>query len=712
MKNKSRFLETLFLATLMCGTMIFTLTPLQLVSAATTSTVSATSDISHPQRTELYRPQYHFSPQKNWMNDPNGLVYYDGEYHLFFQYHPYGDTWGPMHWGHAISKNLVDWDEYPIAIFQDTEGMIFSGSAVVDWNNTSGLQTGNEKVMVAMFTQSTPNNTQEQGIAYSNDRGRTWVKYAGNPVLPNISPDFRDPKVFWHEQTKQWVMILTLGNKVAIYNSPNLKQWTKVSEFGDGQGSQGRPWECPDLFPLSVDGGATQKWVMLVSVQSAAPAGGSGAQYFVGDFDGKNFKNLNPADKILWLDYGKDNYAGVSFSDIPASDGRRIYMGWMSNWEYAQSAPTSPWRSSNTVPRSLQLKTFSDGIRLVQTPVTELQALRQSGTTLPTQTITPGTNPLSNLSGKQYEVVAEFNVDESCTASEFGFKIRKGGSNYTKLYYSKSNSEMGIDRSASGIFATGIQKAPLAPQNGKIKMRFLVDWSSVELFGNDGRETITDQIFTDAANEGLELYSQGGNVTLNSLQFYPLNSASIGKYEPQVNWPNGSFTNHDFETGDLTGWTTIGDAFNVNDVTDLMTPKGGSGDSFGDKEGKYHVWGYKDGLDATVGEMRSNPFVLGGDGKIDFRIGGGVDIDNLYVALVRRSDDKELLKATANKWLNPSTNQLEISEKLQKVTWDASPYIGQECYIKVVDKAAGGWGHINVDDFNVPVGTVGTPTIL
>ncbi|MCY8995680.1 GH32 C-terminal domain-containing protein [Bacillus inaquosorum] len=497
---------------------------------------------------EDYRPQYHFTPEANWMNDPNGMVYYAGEYHLFYQYHPYGMQWGPMHWGHAVSKDLVTWKHLPVALYPDEKGTIFSGSAVVDRNNTSGFQTGEEKPLVAIYTQDREGH-QVQSIAYSNDKGRTWTKYAGNPVIPNPGKkDFRDPKIFWYEKENKWVMLLAAGDRILIYTSKNLKEWTYASEFGQGQGSHGGVWECPDLFELPVDGNPNQKkWVMQVSIGNGAVSGGSGMQYFVGDFDGTHFKNENPSDKVLWTDYGKDFYAAVSWSDIPSSDGRRLWLGWMSNWQYANDVPTSPWRSAASIPRELKLKTLTGGVRIVQTPVKELQTIRGTSKKWKNQTISPASqNVLAGLSGDAYELHAEFQVSPG-SAPEFGFKVRTGENQFTKVGYDRKNTKLFVDRSESGnvtfnpTFNTGIQTAPLKPVNGTIKMRIFVDRSSVEVFGNDGQQVITDIILPDRSSKGLELYAVNGGVKLKSLTIYPLKKV----------WGTSPFISN------LTGWTTV-----------------------------------------------------------------------------------------------------------------------------------------------------------
>ena len=325
-----------------------------------------TTHISTAKPSEPHRPAFHFTPKTGWMNDPNGMVYYEGEYHLFYQYYPDSTVWGPMHWGHAISRDLVSWEHLPIALYPDSLGLIFSGSAVVDWKNTSGFGINGKPPLVAMFThhlmrgeKAGRHDFQYQSLAYSNDKGRTWTKYAGNPVIPNTNAihDYRDTKVFWYAPDQKWVVVLAAGDHIMLYNSPNLKDWTYLSSFGKDLGAHGGVWECPDLFPLKVQGTTQEKWVLIQNMNPGGPNGGSAAQYFIGDFNGKSFilDAQLTGDLPLWLDHGRDNYAGVTWSDVPAADGRRLFIGWMSNWDYAQVVPTKSWRSAMTLPRQLVL---------------------------------------------------------------------------------------------------------------------------------------------------------------------------------------------------------------------------------------------------------------------------------------------------------------------------------------------------------------------
>jgi fructan beta-fructosidase len=480
---------------------------------------------------EKFRPQFHFTPETNWMNDPNGLVYYDGEYHLFYQYHPFGNTWGTMHWGHAVSKDLVHWNHLPIALYPDHNGTIFSGSAVIDWRDTSGFFNGGVG-MVAIFTHADeyPDSgrpRQRQSVAYSTDRGRTWIKYEGNPVLSDEAmTDFRDPKVFWHKASNKWVMILAAGNCVRIYRSSNLKQWEFASEFGANEGSHAGVWECPDLFELPVDGDRNRKkWVMVVSVgNSDEYPEGSRTQYFIGQFDGVRFTNENAPETVLWVDHGRDHYAGVTWSDIPEEDGRRLFIAWMSNLKYANHTPTEVWRSAMTIPRSLSLRLTPEGTRLFQTPITELESLRLKKLEWKDIEVKSNEDVLSNISGDIFEIIAEFELN---TALEFGFKVRKSADQETIIGYDAEQQMLFIDRTRSGVsdFCEHFpckHGAVMIPDQNRIQMHIFVDRSSVEVFGNNGEVTMTDLIFPDESSTGIEVYAKEGHVKLVSFMLFSL----------------------------------------------------------------------------------------------------------------------------------------------------------------------------------------------
>jgi fructan beta-fructosidase len=478
---------------------------------------------------EPYRPQYHFSPPEHWMNDPNGLVYMDGEFHLFYQHNPPDVIWGPMHWGHAVSTDLVDWQNLPIALYPDALGNIFSGSAVVDQDNTAGFGAN---AIVATFTHD-QGGEQRQSLAYSTDKGRMWTKYAGNPVLntPNNLKNFRDPKVFWYGEgaTGHWVMAVAAGNIILFYTSPDLKNWTPVSGFGLGYGSIAGVWETPDLSKLSVDGGSDTRWVLSVG-GNGAPAGGTGVQYFVGNFDGKTFTSENPKPTVLWADFGADFYAVQAWNNVP--DGRHIWAAWMNNWTYAQNTPTSTWRGALTLLRELALSTTSRGVRLTQKPIAELQRLRGEHWGWQDQTIPSGVHLLSGAEGDTLEISADFQVDVSTSADRFGLRVRVGKDEYNTIGYATKNQMLFVDRSQSGQVDfspnfTKIHTVKMEPAAGMIRLHIFVDRASVEVFGNDGLVTITDQIFPASDSLGVETFADSGQVLLKSLEIYKLEPAKF-----------------------------------------------------------------------------------------------------------------------------------------------------------------------------------------
>jgi len=495
-----------------------------------------------PSLEEPYRPQFHYTPQKNWMNDPNGLVYHDGTYHLFHQYNPEGDTWGHMSWNHATSEDLVHWDHQGVAIPEEGNEMIFSGSAVVDHENTSGFGEGDEAPLVAVYTSHYTQDTTEAGVeepykqaqslAYSTDGGETWTKYEGNPVLDHPDPDFRDPNVFWYEPEQTWIMavVLSTQHKVQFYESDDLKEWTPLSDFGPA-GATGGIWECPALFRAPVEGTDRRQWVLQVDLNPGAVAGGSGAQYFVGDFDGTAFTphDGGPEDAPHWVDYGTDFYAAIPWNNVPDADGRVLWLAWMNNWTYAESLPTAPWRSAQSLPRSVQLRPSDDGPpRLVQRPVKELQRLRGDSVQIDGRTLDDETVDLAPAggSGKAYELVATF---EPGDADAVGLRVRKGEGEHTVVGYDAESGEVFVDRTASGrvdfhdAFPTR-SAAPLAPEDGRIKLRVFVDWSSVEVFANDGARVLTHRIFPNPESEGVSLFADGGPAQLTRLKAWSLRS--------------------------------------------------------------------------------------------------------------------------------------------------------------------------------------------
>lgn len=482
-----------------------------------------------PTYNEQYRPQFHFSPEENWMNDPNGMVFFNDEYHLFYQYHPFGSTWGPMHWGHAVSTDLIHWEHLPIALSPDELGAIFSGSAVVDWNNTTGFFEKDQPGLVAIYTSAgtfpeSDRPLQQQSLAFSNDNGRSWVKFEGNPVLSDVNiTDYRDPKVFWHEETNKWVMVLATGQTITIYTSLNLKEWEFASEFGHAAGSHDGVWECPDLFKLPVNG-EQDKWIMIVSIgDNGQSAEGSRTQYFIGQFDGTNFVNDHDDSTILWLDYGRDNYAGVSWSDI--QDGRRIYLGWMSNWRYANQVPTKAWRSAMTLPRELSLEATKNGIRLFQKPVAEVSKIRRKTESRAYITVESGSSVSVPLTSSLMEINIEF---EKISSNQFGFIIEHSEKEKTVIGYDVAKEMIFIDRTESGensfsISFPTVQKAPLKITNNQLKLQLFMDTSSIELFVNDGEVAVTSLLFPKGSRE-IVLFSNEGTTNVVDLKLTELDS--------------------------------------------------------------------------------------------------------------------------------------------------------------------------------------------
>lgn len=426
------------------------------------------------------------------MNDPNGLVYFEGEYHLFFQYNPFGDEWGHMSWGHAVSRDLLHWRELSVALPEENGIMIFTGSTVVDEHNTSGFCTDGKHCLVAIYTGHRPAAgarpaLQTQNVAYSNDRGRTWHKYSQNPVLDLNLPDFRDPKVFWSSQSGSWVMVVALPNehKVKLYRSADLKHWQQLSEFGPA-GATGGQWECPELFELPVAGSRGEsRWVLKVGINPGGRLGGSSEQYFVGRFDGTRFLNDNPAALTLWTDYGKDCYCALTFNGLPRSH-KPVMIGWMDNWQYAGKLPTSPWRGQMTFPRELSLRSTREGIRLYQQPAEELEQLIDA----------------AKDSSATHSFLLLFSLNASL-GKQVGLKILSDAVHYTAIGYDPLKKSVFVDRTHSGEtdfsadFPSRID-APLDAGGSTVKLQVLVDRCSVEVFADDGRVVSTNLVFPPA----------------------------------------------------------------------------------------------------------------------------------------------------------------------------------------------------------------------
>ena len=463
---------------------------------------------------EQYRPQVHFSPKQHWINDPNGMVYYHGFYHLFFQYYPGSTNWGPMHWGHAISKDLVNWEEQPIALYPDSLGYIFSGSAVVDYKNTTGFGKDGKVPLVAIFTSHDPigekngkNDFQNQSIAYSLDDGKTWTKYAGNPVLKNPGIiDFRDPKVMWYEPQKKWVMTLATKDRVTFYSSPDLKNWIKESEFGEKKGAHGGVWECPDLFPL--DNNGKKIWVLVVNLNPGGPNKGSATQYFTGHFDGHQF--ISNSDQIKWMDYGADEYAGITWSN---TGDRKIFLGWMSNWMYANQVPSVVWRNAMTFPRELKLQQVENEIYVASQPVKEISALIENPSI--SNKINGGKSMDLSTIVEKFQVPSKLDFSLE-NAENFSITLSNDENEKLVLGFDKAANQYYIDRTISGKvdfqkeFAA-VHTAPRISIDKKLKISILMDISSIELFADNGLTTMTDIIFPSKPYNHIE-FSKGFKV--------------------------------------------------------------------------------------------------------------------------------------------------------------------------------------------------------
>ena len=472
---------------------------------------------------ETYGPLFHHTPPYGWMNDANGLLYKVGEYHLYFQYNPYGSVWGNMHWGHSVSTDLVHWKHLEPAIARDTMGHIFSGSCIVDADNTAGF---GKNAIVAFYTShlNLPggHQRQQQCVAYSTDNGRTFTKYENNPVLVSEARDFRDPKVFWHKETRRWIMILAVGQEMQIFSSPNLKDWTYESSFGEGQGAHGGVWECPDLFELPVEGTNDKKWVLLCNLNPGGPFGGSATQYFVGSFNGKEFVNESPS-KTKWMDWGKDHYATVTWSDAP--DNRRIAIAWMSNWQYANDVPTSQYRSPNSVPRDLSLFTVDGETYLQSAPSPALLAWRDASKKRSFKV--NGTRTIKEMipgNDGAYEIELPI---ENQHADVIGFRLYNDKGEEVDMQYDMKEKKFSMDRRKSGEVSFN-ENFPMltwtAIESGKdeLKLRLFVDKSSVEAFGDGGRFVMTNQVFPSEPYTHIDFYSKGGAYKVDSFVIYKL----------------------------------------------------------------------------------------------------------------------------------------------------------------------------------------------
>ena len=516
------------------------------------------SDTFNTANTDYYRPSYHFTPAYGWMNDPNGMVYKDGEYHLYYQYNPYGSKWGNMHWGHAVSRDLIHWQHLDPAIARDTLGHIFSGSSVVDIHNTAGY---GKNAIIALYTSASDKNGQIQCMAYSTDNGRTFSKYESNPVLTPFDGlrDFRDPKVFWYEKGKCWYMIVSADKETRFYKSKNLKKWEYVSAFGNGMGQQPCQYECPDFFQLPVNGDPNNmKWVMIMNINPGCLFGGSATEYFVGDFDGKNFTCAD-AHEAKWMDYGKDHYATVTFSN---TGNRVLAMTWMSNWQYADLTPFKQNRGANGLPRELKLFELDNKYYIQEGVAPEVMALRKETKELGNLTIEKEKDLAGIASGMNgaFEIEADVTADANGIA---GIEIYNNKQERTLVYIDMKNRRIVTDRTESGLTDFGkysephhIEKkwdkqrkeqsllparmvnainyknnfalATWAPLNlcGKDKKTFhvdiFVDKSSIELFVDGGRIAMTNLVFPIAPYENVKFYSQTGKSEFQNVKVHKL----------------------------------------------------------------------------------------------------------------------------------------------------------------------------------------------
>lgn len=471
---------------------------------------------------ESFRPVYHHTPAYGWMNDPNGMFYKDGVYHLYFQYNPYGSVWGNMHWGHSTSTDLMHWKFEGCAIVPDAWGAIFSGSCVVDHENTAGF--GKEAV-VAFYTsaKSTPwGDIQMQSMAYSLDNGKTFTKYEGNPILTSSEKDFRDPKVFWYAPGKHWVMILAVGQHMEIYSSVNLKEWKKESEFGAMQGAHGGVWECPDLVEIPVEGTREKKWVLICNLNPGGPFGGSAAQYFVGSFDGKKFVNESPT-QTKWMDWGKDNYATVTWNNAP--DGRCIALGWMSNWQYANNVPIRQYRSANTLARDLTLYREGQELYLKSTPSSEVKKACGKKVSIPSFKVSEKHEMVNLFEEKQGAYEVEI-VIQNAGASKIAFCLLNDKGEKVSMYYDLNRKQFVMDRSESGKvdFSKDFPAVTVAPVNvdKELTLRLFVDRSSIEAFGEDGKFVMTNLVFPSQPYVKMCFEADKNGYAVKSLNVYKL----------------------------------------------------------------------------------------------------------------------------------------------------------------------------------------------
>ena len=484
------------------------------------------SDTFDTTNTEKYRPAFHHTPLYGWMNDPNGMFYQDGVWHLYYQYNPYGSKWQNMTWAHSTSTDLVNWEHHPNAIEPNGLGSVFSGSCIVDKNNTAGF--GKDEI-IALYTSAGIN--QMQSLAHSSDNGETFEIYPGNPII-TLESEARDPNMFWNEETKEWNLLLAhaLDHEMLIFTSPDLKTWTLQSSFGKGLGAQDGVWECPDLFQLPVNGTDEKKWVLICNLNPGGVFGGSATQYFVGDFDGKTFTVDTPASGTVptkWMDFGKDHYATVSWSDAP--DDRRVVIGWMSNWQYAAEVPTKQFRSANTLPRDISLFRGDDGEYYISTlPSPEVNALRDKKVTA-VKSKSIGKNPLKYPLPTANDGICEIDLTVTATKNTpVSITLSNAKGEHCDMVFNPADRTFSFDRTESGLtdfsqdFPAKVSAPTLRNSNGQ-SIRIFVDRSSIEVFDTDGNFVMTNLVFPTEAYSTVSLAADGGKATLNSMEIYSLN---------------------------------------------------------------------------------------------------------------------------------------------------------------------------------------------
>lgn len=647
---------------------------------------------------ETYRNQFHFSPEANWMNDPNGMVYYEGEYHLFYQYHPYGTTWGPMHWGHAVSEDLVNWEHLPIALSPDELGDIFSGSAVIDWDNTAGF---GEEAMIAIFTHAGPEG-QVQSLAYSLDKGRTWEKYEGNPVMPDPPvADWRDPKVFWYEDTNQWVMSLAAKDKIMFYTSPDLKEWEFASEFGHDGGIQSNSLDQVS-YAMSEHTGGSFTYEGEITLNEKNGREGSGGLVFRSDKDGHNGYTAN-------VDAKNDRVTLSKNLDGDTEELARESMELETTSTYHVKAVVE----GNTI------EIFIDDQLVIEEKDTSFEhgfyGLSSSDSTAAFRNVEfkNKSNFSTNLSNwKEVSGTWEDSLEGKTGASaEDAFTMsEQTAENFLYEADIKVSGEEGEGGAGSLVFRADQEAkngyfANIDALHDVVKLMKVED-GNITVLAEESMNLDTEQTYqlkVDAFDENITVYVDGklihdiddGTFTNGHLGLNVWNSSTlfqnVNKGE-NIRTSEKEIVNHDFETGDLTGWQSVkGNAFTDDHVSDATSYWGGPFDP----QGTYHLWGFSDLHDGdnATGELHSSYFKLSGSGEINFLLGGGNDSNNRYVSLVRASDGEELIRQANAKF--------EDDETYKRYVWDASDYVGEVLYIKAVDQASGGWGHINIDDFNV-----------